>query len=424
MAKKNIHASIVVYARIPELGWRRGSLITSKNGRTLTDAMLCNGVKYPTPNPTFQIRTYEGSKAKYTTVGNDLEAAQSLLKKFTASRQLEAANETLGIVMPEVEEPEKPKTLAEQVAEYIEKKKSPSLNLSTTSIRHYKDSLLEFVKTANREFPAQVTEDDVIRYVDHLHKEGYAQKTCVMRYTALRGFLRWCGVQVEKVIDPSTHKRLAVKIAVITAPFDPADLDKLYTACDEYHRVVFQFLLATGLRYREANHLTWSNVDFNRNVILVPREQKVNRKYRSRKTGKVVTAGVEFQPKSRKSREVPIFGSLRTLLLKWREQHPDTVYVFGTRSDMPDNHWLEWGKQAWRKAGLNCGMCDGCAKHEECRGFYLHKFRHSYAHRCLDEGIPIHKVSRWMGHHSIEVTAIYLSGGSMEADRDPFADAA
>jgi integrase len=242
-----------------------------------------------------------------------------------------------------------------------------------------------------------------------------------MRYTALRGFLRQCGVQVDKIIDPSTHKRLAVKIATNTAPFDQADLERLYAVCDEYHRIVFQFLLATGLRYREANHLTWSNVDFTRNVIVVPREQKVNRKYRSRQTGKTVTAAVEFQSKSRRGREVPIFASLRPLLLRWRERHPDRAFVFGTpRSDMPDNHWLGYGKKAWRKAGLNCTMCDGCAEHEECEGFYLHKLRHSYAHRCLDGGIPIHKVSRWMGHHSIEVTAIYLSGGSMAADRDPF----
>ena len=208
---------------------------------------------------------------------------------------LESANETLGIVTPEAEPEEKPNTLAELVAEYIAKKESPSLNLSKTSIRHYKDSLLEFVKMAHRDSPSQVTEADVIRYIDHLQKGGYAQKTRVMRYTALRGFLRWCGVQVEKVIDPSTHKRLAVKIATHTDPYDPADLAKRYAACDEYHWVVFQFLMATGLRYREANHLTWSNVDSNRNVIIVPREQKVNRKYRSRKTGKMVTAAVEFQ---------------------------------------------------------------------------------------------------------------------------------
>lgn len=423
MAKQNVKASLIVYARIPDLGgWRRGSLVASKTGYR-PDAMFFNGTVYSTPNPTFQIRTYEGSKAKYTTTGSDLTQALETLKKVKATRQLEAAQETLGIAVPKAVKVEAPKTLAEQVREYIEKKKSPSLNLSETSIRHYEDSLLQFVKTAKREFASQVTEEDVIRYLDFLTAQGYSPKTRTMRYTALRGFLRSCGVQVEKVIAPSTHKRLAIKIATNTDPYNQADVEKLYAACDEYHRVVFQFLMATGLRYREANHLTWSNVDFTRSVVVVPREQKVNRKYRSRQTGKMVSKAVEFEPKSRKGREVPIFGSLRPLLLKWRELHPGKVYVFGTRSDLPDNHWLEYGKKAWKGAGLNCGMCDGCKK-GKCEEFYLHKFRHSYAHRCLDSGNPIHKVSRWMGHHSIEVTAIYLSGGSLEASNDPFVVAA
>jgi integrase len=420
MAKSNVKASLIVYASLPNLGWRRGSLVPAKTGYK-PNAMSFNGREYAVPTPKYQIRTYDGSKAVYASVGHDLTEALDTLKRVQATRQLEAAQETLGIVIPKPTETAK--TLAVLVDEYIAKKKSPSLNLSKSSIKYYQQSLLGFIKLVNREFPSQVTEDDVIRYVDFLAAEGYSQKTRTMRYTALRGFLRFCGVQVEKVIDLSTHKRLAVKIATKTDPYDMADLEKLFAVCDARHCVVFQFLLLTGLREREASHLTWSNVDFNRNVIIVPREQRVNRKYRSRQTGKMVSKAVEFEPKSRKAREVPIFASLRPMLEAWREQHPTTVYVFGTRSDMPDNHWLEYGKKAWKKAKLDCGTCDGCNSDGEyagCDNFFLHRFRHSYGHRCANNGIPIHKLSRWMGHHSIEITAIYLSGGSLAADRDPF----
>ena len=150
-------------------------------------------------------------------------------------------------------------------------------------------------------------------------------------------------------------------------------------------------------------------------------EQKVNRYYHNRIAGKMVTAAIKSETKNRKGREVPNFPSLRPLLLIWRDQNPDKVFVFGTRSDIPDSHWLEYGKKAWKRAGLNCNTCDGCVKHGQCEHFYQHKFRHTYAHRCLDAGIRLHKLSKWMGHHSIEVTAIYLSGGSSAADRDPFA---
>jgi len=417
MAKSNVKASLIVYA--PFNGsWRRGSLVPTKTGFR-NDAMIVSGVVLTVSNPTYQVRTYTGSKARYTTVGSDLTAALETLRKVQASRQLESAQEALGIIVPK--EAPKGKTLAELSKDYIAKKKSPSLCLSETSIRHYADSIPAFVALNKRELPAEVTEDDVIRYCDHLRQEGYSAKTCKMRYTAVRGFLRSCGVVIEKLIDPATHKRLAPKTEGETDPYNPADIERLFAVCDEYHALVYSFLLETGLRYREANSLTWSNVDFTRNVIKLAGEQTVNRRFRSRKEGKMVNAAIVSKTKNRKGREVPIFASLRPMLLKWRERNQDKVYVFGTRSDLPDNHWLEYGKLAWRRAGLNCGQCNGCVRRDKCGSFYLHRFRHSYGHRCADGGIPIHRLCKWMGHHSIEVTAIYLSGESGAVDADPFA---
>jgi hypothetical protein len=88
-----------------------------------------------------------------------------MVEKFQASRQLEACNETLGIGKLEADEQ---RTLAELMTEYLAKKQSPSLNLSETSIRHYQDSLSVFLKLANREYISQVTESDVLRYLDFL----------------------------------------------------------------------------------------------------------------------------------------------------------------------------------------------------------------------------------------------------------------
>jgi integrase len=308
------------------------------------------------------------------------------------------------------------------VAEYIAKKRSPSLKLSPTTLRHYEDALLGFLRVSKREYLSHLMEGDIVEYMDFLTKDGYSQKTRVDRYVSLRGFLRNAGVNVEKFIEPSIHKRLSAKPEGDTTGYTQEQLDRLLAVCDEYHRNVFNFLLSTGLRYREANHLCWCDVDMKRWVITLPDERKVNRKYRGR-DGKVVSAAVTFETKSRKKREIPLFPSLRPMLLEWRAKNPKSVFVFGSkRSDMPDNHWLLYGKRAWKRAGQNCNVCDGCCKKTaECEEFFLHRFRHSFAHRCLDAGIGIHKVSRWMGHHSIEVTQVYLRGASTEADCDPFA---
>src|ERR1035441_2989076 len=124
-------------------------------------------------------------------------------------------------------------------------------------------------------------------------------------------------------------------------------------------------------------------------------------------------------------RKVPMFASLKTTLQEWRKQNPDTIYVVGTlRGDHPNNHWLDALKHFAREAGLNCGVCDSCTLRNECEKFYLHRFRHTFAHRCLRSGRGIHTVSKDLGHHDLSITSIYLSGSSDENGKDPFAGAA
>jgi len=112
--------------------------------------------------------------------------------------------------------------------------------------------------------------------------------------------------------------------------------------------------------------------------------------------------------------------------MEWRKLHPDTIYVVGSQlSDYPDGHWLEYLKDYWREAGLSCGVCDGCnSKRNECEKAFVHRFRHTYAHRCLDKRMDLHTLSRNMGHHDISVTTIYLKGRKADMTDDPFAEAA
>ena len=82
----NRPASLIRNAHNPGIGWRRGTLIQSKNGRIKDGIMLYNGVEYPAPQGTYQVRHYIGSKAVYVTVGNDLDAAQVMLERLNATR--------------------------------------------------------------------------------------------------------------------------------------------------------------------------------------------------------------------------------------------------------------------------------------------------------------------------------------------------
>ena len=412
----NRTATLIRNANLPGIGWRRGTLIQSKNGRIKPDAMLYNGGEYPAPQGTYQIRTYQGTKAVYVTVGNDLDAAMAMLERLNATRDKAAGETILGIAPAPKPEPETRKTLAELAAAYIAKKKSPSQGLSRTSTHLYETTLNTFVKScAKRVYASDLTEEDITGFCDHLVKQGYAPKSRAMRYTLIRGFLQTCGVDLKALIESSTHKRLGAKPEADTEPYTRAQVEKLLAVCAPYYKMVFTLLLQTGMRFREASHLTWANVLWDEGKISVPGNQRITNR------GKVK----EFQTKNRKGRKIPLYPSLRAALLEWRQQHPDTIYVVGSlRGDQPNNHWLKYGKQFWRDAGLNCGVCDSCAEKGECEQFYLHRFRHTFAHRSLDADIDLYELCRNMGHHDISITTIYLKGRMSKIDRDPFAVAA
>jgi hypothetical protein len=141
----NRTAVIIRNANIPGIGWRRGTLIKSKNGRYRDGYMLYNGAEHHAPQGTYQVRHYVGTKAVYTTVGNDLDAALATLERKTATLQKEAAELTLGIAPPTPPKQDDRKTLAELAAAYIAKKKSPSQDLTGASIHIYEMTLNAFV---------------------------------------------------------------------------------------------------------------------------------------------------------------------------------------------------------------------------------------------------------------------------------------
>ncbi len=79
-------ASLVRYARLSGVGWRRGTLVQGKNGRIKPNAVLCGGVEYTVEpdNGVFQIRQSKNGKSIYTNCGTDLETALARLSQIQA----------------------------------------------------------------------------------------------------------------------------------------------------------------------------------------------------------------------------------------------------------------------------------------------------------------------------------------------------
>ncbi len=176
---------------------------------------------------------------------------------------------------------------------------------------------------------------------------------------------------------------------------------------DEQWRVLVELLLGTGLRIGEASGLHWHRVDLDAGTIHVV------------ETWSRSGSHVKAYPKSGRLRVVPLTGGLVDLLVAWRDRHPDSgscgrphvadfypngrrrpgagscrssLVITGDQGAPVDSGYF--GRTQWRQACRLAGIEHATP----------HSTRHTYASRLLTAGVPIARVSKLLGHSSIQVT--------------------
>jgi integrase/recombinase XerD len=162
--------------------------------------------------------------------------------------------------------------------------------------------------------------------------------------------------------------------------YEQEELGKLYKACDDEERLWFEFFLMTGMREQEVMHTYWSDVNFATSTVRV--SHKPDR---------------GWTPKAYKERDIPIPTKLLKKL-KARKARADKTcgLVFPTAGCNPKLDFLDCLK-----------ACAECAKLDK-DGFWLHKFRSTFATRCLWAGVDLRTVQQWLGHSDMESTMRYL----------------
>src|SRR2546430_340946 len=126
-----------------------------------------------------------------------------------------------------------------------------------------------------------------------------------------------------------------------------------------------QFLAFGGFRINEARYITWADCDLRRGKISVSGEPETGLKGRG--------AG--------ETREVPMIPDMRRLLERMREERPP---------DPPNAKVLRVGE---------CQRAmDRAAKEVGIARLTHHDLRHLFATRCIEAGVDIPTVSRWLGH--------------------------
>jgi integrase len=396
--RMNRTLSLLRYAATGK-GWRRGAVVLSKNGKLKADTMLVSGVEVHCPKGRYQMRKYEGTRPVYIDLGNDPSDA---LNRYRAEETKKNAREQAIRAGLEVVTPDDTKNNLQQYAQrYLEMHRSLP-HRSDDSVRVYTNVTSTFLHATKAKYPEDVNQEDVVRWYGKMRETGYSDRTRSNLYLALRGFLRYCGIDPSKVIDKGTHtlmQKYTKKIPNMYTPEQVAVLVEASTANNESNlALLWDFAYKTGLRDSELQMVTRHDLHG-----LDTTEPMLHVKERN-----------EYgQIKDSEERGIELHPSLVRPLNKWLKENPKRVLLFGTDNDRPDTKMLRALKRTARNAGLNCGRCSGCTKHGECGEFTLHRFRRTYVTRMLlatHGDLPA--VMKRSGHSDIESVMRYLAPAS------------
>ena len=281
----------------------------------------------------------------------------------------------------------------------------PPLKLRKKSRLKYANALRSFGKCTTKTHLSQLTRDDISRFMSHLvTSEALDHSTAIDKAIIVNSVMndRGAEIKMRKGDWPKVTERQP-------DVYEPATLQKLFSVASRDEFVLFQTFLLTGFRDQEVGFLSWEDFNAKKSTLRV-----------SKKTD------MGFDPKNYQERTIPIPTLLVDLLQKHRQEQGEGRYlIFPTSSHnsqkgcpggQRDRHMLDRLKKLAKRAGLNCGRCEGtygavvatCKTKPICGKFGLHRFRHTYATTLLRDGLDMVSLQKLLGHNDLASTRKYL----------------
>jgi integrase/recombinase XerD len=382
--------NILKYVKVGEK-WRFANVV-EKNGKLVRDRVLISGLDEHHPEGTYYIEWYEiGNQRRRKAV---LSFAVVLEEARLKAIQMEAMRAGL------VETPPVPvnvdsnrlrvDTATDKYLEFIKNHRSPRTYLT---YRYTLETL--FRQSCAAKYVKDISRDDILQFMTYCYSQGLGHRTVYDKLVVvLQMFKRY---DRTKLIQPSDWPNYVEKIRVI---YEPEEIQTMFRQADEDEAIFLKFILGSGFRDREAQHVTWRDVDFHNSVVRV--------------TAKPIW---RFKPKNWEERSVPLPTGLIQQLQDLKERHNGTPahLVFPNSKGKPDTENDMIVKRVAERAKLNCGQCvtkhgNKCSEGPHCQHFFLHKFRHTFATEHLRHGVDIRTLQIWMGHRDIKSTMVYLKG--------------
>jgi len=380
---------ILKYVKVSD-AWRFANVV-KRSGRIVRDHVLIAGRDEHHPEGSYYLEWYEHVKRHRQAVADFATVAEAARLKAIEVEALKA-----GVMS----RPAQPATisstgiaLAAAVDQYLAMVQAQRSHRTYISYRYTLKELL--VPSYDKSSLEQVAREDILAFMAHCYQLGLGHRTVYDKLVVVLQLFKRHGK--SGLIASSDWPKYVEKIRPI---YEPEEIQSMFTHAIGDEAIFLKFMLGSGFRDQEAQHVCWRDLDFRHSHVRV--------------TAKAIW---DFRPKNWEERVVPLPSALIDQLQRLKETRNalPAQLVFPNKRGNPNSENDAIVKRVAERAKLNCGQCvtkhgNKCAEGPYCQHFFLHKFRHTFATEHLRHGVDIRTLQTWMGHRDIKSTMVYLKG--------------
>jgi integrase/recombinase XerD len=227
-----------------------------------------------------------------------------------------------------------------------------------------------------------ITSDSDKRFPEAVQRGRLAASTAGMYVSYMKAFFQWCVNEELISASPASRLQKPKTLKKVVQALTPEQIETVLAACDtetlngfrDY--VMILLLLDTGMRVSELCGLRLSDVQ---------------------------SRYVKVDGKGQKEREIGLHPDVGKLLWKY-------IHKYRMQYGIHDEHVFLGSKGPLTVSGVET-IFDNIEKRSGLTGVRLHphKLRHTFSKRYLKRGGDIFKLSRELGHSSVQITGnVYL----------------
>lgn len=244
--------------------------------------------------------------------------------------------------------------------------------IAETTLKRYKDENWKLISFLRKPLEEISTYD--LRYYLSMKRQtnNLSNRTLDGMRRCYSTFFSWLAAENIIKINPCLALSQIKYRKQIKKPFSAVELEKIRQACkNKRDLALVDFLYSTGCRVSEVSSLTISDVDFDKQELIVV-------------------------GKGNKERTVYLTDVATMRLKEYLSQ----------RNDFSDALFLGKGNRPFQKNGIEA-MLKRIGESAGVENVHPHRFRRTLATNLLDRGMNIQDVAEILGHADLKTTQIY-----------------